>query len=91
MIPCTLPELYVLLVHVHVHVHVVLEYMCPKISTQDRTARDERTTPEDTAHATAHPDPKATTANTHKPQPPPLSHAYMYIYVQYSTSETVKC
>ena len=32
-----------------------------KISTQDRTARDEQTTPEDTAHATAHPDPKTTT------------------------------
>ena len=37
--------------------------MCTrKISTQDRTARDEQTTPEDTAHATAHPDPKTTTA-----------------------------
>ena len=42
-----------------------------QISTQDRTARDEQTTPEDTAHATAHPDPKTTTAKMHKPQPPP--------------------
>ena len=44
-----------------------------KISTQDRTARGEQTTPEDTAHATAHPDPKSTTANMHKPQPRPAS------------------
>ena len=45
-----------------------------KISTPDRTTRGERTTPEDTAHATAHPDPQTTTANMHKPQPPPPSH-----------------
>ena len=36
-----------------------------KISTQDRTARDEQTTPEDTTRATAHPDPKTTTAKMH--------------------------
>ena len=39
----------------------------PKISTQDRTARGEQTTPEDTAHTKAHPDPKTTTAKMRKP------------------------
>ena len=44
-----------------------------QISTQDRTARDEQTTPEDTAHATAHPDPRTTTAKMRKPRDPPTT------------------
>ena len=46
-----------------------------QISTQDRTARDEQTTQEDTAHTEAHTDPKTTTAkNAQAAAAAPLTH-----------------